>query len=519
MEVRRPGTPQSHRPLKSGLEVLITDSAIRIWCILNPTIFSQLDEQQFAKNKMIDLKRIEIKISHSFKDVYFVVMECSISGALPLMTMPSNVISDVMKKGRIIDALSKYRTALSLKFHPRPGDEDQGMDSELQVPDTLNSAQFSIGFDDELYDHRTQSEPGALELIRDFAPFEEEENGIQSLCTEEQSTQNGEAVDAVNGINTVNDEPPNQRNQQNDDEPTSMTTNTNPNPTKTTLKSTKSTKSASDKEEMEEDEEKEIVEISHPETAGNALNGTRPKFIGNESDWIHCLYPDLKDIPRSIKLKQIAKIEKPQHIPSRLPRKRKHPPPALQSYQSPPKRPRHESTPSTEDKDVSSGDYSQTSLNSADLREIDRNVEQHQAQKLREKDLKKSGSFEFAKPTFSLTERFRNKQNHHNGSGQRVNESILSVQESVVSDSGHVNDSILSQKLQLDVVMNGDGMELDLSDDNEVNKNDAAQQRRNKNDPPIDPQYLGLITESDLERIHRYMIQVASKLNDESTSS
>merc|ERR1719348_2112649 len=97
---------------------------------------------------------------------------------------------DIMNTRAIADALKKYRTALSLTFYPKPGDEDQGMDSELQIPETLNSAQSSFGFDDELYDYRTQNDPGPLKLIRDddFARFEEEEGGIEALCIEEPSS-------------------------------------------------------------------------------------------------------------------------------------------------------------------------------------------------------------------------------------------------------------------------------------------------------------------------------------------
>ena len=318
LEVKRPGDEDCDRPPKSGLELVISDSVHKIRCLINPPLFAQLDEHQFKKHKILILKQLELKISHSFKDVYFVVMDCSFSAGISVMTLMQNgrfisSINPIANKTRIFDAVKKYRTALSLSFRPKPGDEDQGMDSELQIPDTLNSAQSSFGFDDDLYDLRTLNEPGPLEIIRDYDLFEAEEGGIESLCIEE---------------DTADIAPPPESSDRGD-----------------------AAKRTSDKEEMEEDEEKEIIESPRPNTAGAAAAGTegvplgvplRPRFIGNESDWVHCLYPDLKDIPKSIRRAKTAGIEPPEHVPSRSPRKRKHPPPALQSLQSPPKRPRIE---------------------------------------------------------------------------------------------------------------------------------------------------------------------------------
>merc|ERR1712003_557792 len=101
----------------------------------------------------------------------------------------------------------------------------------------------------------------------------------------------------------------------------------------------------------------------------------------------------------------MAKMKQPVHVPSKPVREKKHPPPALQQYQSPKRRDNlsnsttnlnfNSNSKEQKEEAVSSGDtdYSQTSNNSADLREIDRSVEQHQAEKQKRRD--SADSFEF----------------------------------------------------------------------------------------------------------------------------
>merc|ERR1712228_771203 len=89
----------------------------------------------------------------------------------------------------------------------------------------------------------------------------------------------------------------------------------------------------------------------------------------------------------------------------------------------------------------------------------------------------------FIPPKYSITERMKNNKCN------AADESIISVQESVVNES-----NITTNEQQMNV-----------DDDNEEDEQGM--------DDLVDREYLGELTRSDLERMHRYFIKVGAILN------
>merc|ERR1712228_957537 len=229
-------------------------------------------------------------------------------------------------------------------------------------------------------------------------------------------------------------------------------------------------KKSSDKEEMDEDEEKQIVEV---------IQCTKKRVLieeamrGNQCDWIHSLYVKYENIPSKVRKTKVHEIKKPHHTPSKSPKRKK-------KINQSPNRAQIEST--EEQKEVPS--FSQSSWKSQDILLCDKAVEEHQKkQRANSEDVALPA---FIPPKYSITERMKNNKCN------AADESIISVQESVVNES-----NITTNEQQMNV-----------DDDNEEDE-----QGMDDMDEYVDREYLGELTRSDLERMHRYFIKVGAILN------
>eukprot|EP01083_Nonionella_stella_P040408 109673_1 len=222
-------------------------------------------------------------------------------------------------------------------------------------------------------------------------------------------------------------------------------------------------KNKSDKEEMED----EPIETN--------------TFIANTCDWLSDLYPNPNRIPKVLKRGKQPMI-KPQHG-------------TLNDDASPIKKTRivTEYKEDVRDGDGSSGsqNYSQASWTSTDVLQCDLAVKHKQ----REKELQS----EFVKPTYSLTERYKTKEN--------VNDSIVSIQESVASDvDQNHNTKDDSGIIEMDEL---------LASEDDMETNETVEAPPDAMNEPINRNYLGLITPLDLQRIRRYFIKIGEELNAE----
>lgn len=576
----------------SGITVTIHDTEYKIQCKVIPQLIGSHGEQSFEKNRIINLTNIELRVSCDFNSVYFLLMDVKFLSSIPVLTVGKNRSFSQVNTQRIIkDAIKKYRTCLGFKFDRKPGDETAGFDIN-QIPFSLHSAQESqFGFDDEINASLSSNidNNDTLQHIENY-----EDYNLAELCQEEDSEYRENEA-----INTINDEEEEHELQQDEgddledndedmveDEIKQDETSKNDknNETETRHQDTnKNKKKSSDKEEMDEDEEKQIIEPEKETeivTPGHDKRKedeeevdekqrlqlpVRPKYIGNECDWMECLYPNFDDIPAKIKAMTIKPIEKPKHTPSKIPKKRKHHhvQESSSNNHNLASSKRQKISPSrvqqqfennllstSHDHASQQKDYSQQSWGSGDILAIDQAVEKHKQMQQKQQMQKEQHQphkqqIPFQHPTYSLTQRYGNMVNNYNRN-RNINDSIVSVQESIASVDNNDNINILSQESVLithepkfrkrEIIEDQDNdqddeeeeQEKDDQDETDLNDlfgdvgsdddNDMDHEEDFMNEA-IDPDYLGAISRNDLDRIHRYFIKVGKILNADNNNN
>ena len=464
-----------------GLTLTIHDTANTIQCLIAPKLIGAHGPNAFDKFVIFNLSHVELKISQTLNSVYLLVTKCSFYTAIPTYRVGKRKhFQNINDLNMIKLSLQRWLTVFAMEFRSDPNSEEHDI-SLNKIPFSEHSALESFGFDNEITALRNNSD-NAISSTDDFEVLTSARLHEYDLCDLVEEESDDEYVEYTQPKDTEA-----AADVDNDEDMEQEENGSNPN------------KKPSDKEEMDEDEEKQIVEVTTGCTARRVLIDEAMR--GNQCDWMHSLYTEYDDIPIKIRQLKVAEITKPHHTPSKSPKqKRKFPSSQIQMEVV------VEVKEEEEHKEVQT--YSQSSWKSQDILLCDKAVEEHQKQRQRENSEDVS-SPDFRPPTYSLTERMKNIK-CSNGTNESI-VSIVSVQESVGDQSGINLENAQQMNVDDDDEENGEGVDdLDLLDDIEE---EEVEDGDDDMDEYVDREYLGELTRSDLDRMHRYFIKIGAKLN------
>eukprot|EP01084_Bolivina_argentea_P056109 102723_1 len=168
------------------LTLTISDSTTQIECKIIPSLPLLHGYSSFEVNNIINLQTFDLRISCSFSNIYFILMECSFLTALNVADIGKykKSVPNINDNKNIQRLINKYRICQYTQFTLKYGEHDF---DENNLPHSLHSAQEmnSFGFDNEInslkqsYDENNNFENN-LEQIDDINDYE-----ISELCLEE----------------------------------------------------------------------------------------------------------------------------------------------------------------------------------------------------------------------------------------------------------------------------------------------------------------------------------------------